>query len=118
MGRRREDREWTGRPERLVEVLVDHTRHLWGLAVGLYGAGDLLTTAVGLWSGRAVEAGPVAAGLVDLYGPGVVLPLKLGSLLAFYLLWRVVPTPHAVGVPVGLALAGALLTIWNALVLL
>jgi hypothetical protein len=101
-----------------IEVLSGRTRLLWALAVGLYGVGDLLTTVVGVSSGRAVEAGPVAAGLVDMYGLGAVFPLKLGSLLAFYVLWRLVPDPHAAGVPLGLVLTGALLTSWNALVVL
>ena len=105
-------------PEGAIEILADRTRLLWGLAVGLYGVGDLLTTVVGISTGRAAEAGPVAAGLVDTYGLGAVLPLKLGSLLAFYLLWRATPDPHAVGVPLGLALVGGLLTVWNTVVLL
>lgn len=107
-----------GRTESDVETLTDHTSLLWVLAVALYGGGDLLTTVFGVSSGRAVETGVVAAGLVDHYGLGVVVPLKLGSFLAFYLLWRAVPNPHAVGVPLGLALTGALLTGWNSLVLL
>lgn len=101
-----------------VATLDDHAPLLWGLAVGFYCVGDLLTTVVGLTSGRAVEAGPVASVLVDQHGLVAVFPLKLGSLLFFYLLWRVVPRPHAVGIPLGLAALGTLLTVWNTLVLL
>jgi hypothetical protein len=98
--------------------LSGRTRLLWAFAVGFYGVGDLLTTVVGVSSGRAVEAGPVAAELVGLYGLGAVFPLKVGSLLAFYVLWRLVPDPHAAGVPLGLVLTGAVLTGWNAFVVL
>ncbi|MEF8877823.1 MAG: hypothetical protein V5A60_14000 [Haloarculaceae archaeon] len=101
-----------------VEALAARTPGLWGLAVAFYGLGDLLTTVVGLVSGRAVEAAPVASVLVAQYGPAVVLPLKLASFLLFYLVWRAVPEPHSVGVPLGLALLGVLLTGWNTLVLL
>lgn len=101
-----------------VETLDDRAPLLWGLAVGFYGVGDLCTTVVGLTSGRAVEAGPIASVLVDQYGLVAVFPLKIGSLLVFYLFWRVVPRPHAIGIPLGLAALGTLLTVWNTLVLL
>lgn len=100
------------------ESLARHTPALLGLAVALYGVGDLLTTVVGLHGGRATEAGPIASMLVEGYGVAAVVPLKVGSLLLFYLLWRAVPRPHAVGVPLALAVLGALLTAWNTLVLL
>ena len=99
-------------------TLAEHAPAFWVLAVAFYGVGDLLTTLVGLYGGRAAEAGLVASVLVEGHGPVAVLPLKLGSLLLFYLLWRAVPRPHSVGVPLGLAALGVLLTAWNALVLL
>lgn len=99
-------------------ALAEHAPALWGLAVAFYGVGDLLTTLVGLHGGRAAEAGVVASALVEGYGTAAVVPLKLGSLVLLYLLWRAVPRPHSVGVPLGLAALGLLLTAWNALVLL
>lgn len=101
-----------------IEGLAGHTPELWALAVAFYGVGDLLTTLIGLYGGRATETGVVAAALVEGYGIAAVVPLKLGSLLLFYLLWRVAPRPHAVGVPLGLAVLGGALTAWNAFVLL
>jgi len=102
----------------VLGTLAGYTPELWKLAAAFYGAGDLLTTLVGLHSGRATETGVVASVLVEGYGVASVVPLKLGSLLLFYLLWRAVPRPHAVGVPIGLAALGVLLTAWNGLVLL
>jgi hypothetical protein len=102
----------------VVETLAGHTSELWVLAVAFYGIGDLLTTLVGLYGGRATEAGIVAAALVEGFGVAAVIPLKLGSFLVFYLLWRAAPEPGSVGVPLGLAALGILLTAWNALVLL
>jgi hypothetical protein len=110
------DRE--AKPNGPVEALTGHTAVVWALALVFYGVGDLLTTLVGLHGGRATEVGLVAAPLVESYGVAAVVPLKLGSLLLFYLLWRALPEPHSVGVPLGLAALGALLTAWNALVLL
>ena len=101
-----------------IERLAGYTPELWALAIALYGVGDLLTTLVGLYGGRATEAGVVASVLVEGYGIAAVIPLKLGSFLLFYLLWRAAPRPHAVGVPLGLAGLGGALTAWNAFVLL
>jgi hypothetical protein len=101
-----------------IERLAGYTPEIWALSVAFYGVGDLLTTLIGLYGGRATEAGVVAAALVEGYGIAAVVPLKLGSLLLFYLLWRVAPRPHAVGVPLGLAALGGALTAWNAFVLL
>jgi hypothetical protein len=100
-----------------IERLAGHTPELWTLAVAFYGVGDLVTTLFGLYGDRATEAGVVAAALVEGYGIPAVIPLKVGSLLLFYLLWRAAPRPHAVGVPLGLAALGGALTAWNAFVL-
>lgn len=106
-----------GATEDPIERLAGHTPEHWALAVAFYGVGDLLTTLVGLYGGRATETGVVAAALVEGYGIQAVIPLKVGSLVLFYLLWRVAPRPHAVGVPLGLAALGGALTAWNAFVL-
>ncbi len=100
-----------------IERLAGYTPELWAIAIASYGVGDLLTTLFGLYGSRATEAGVVAAALVEGYGIAAVIPLKVGSLVLFYLLWRVAPRPHAVGVPLGLAALGGALTAWNAFVL-
>lgn len=98
-------------------TLAEYTPQLWVFALAFYGAGDLVTTLVGLHVGRATETGVVASALVEGYGVAALVPLKAGSFLLFYLLWRAVPRPHAVGVPLGLAALGVVLTAWNGLVL-
>jgi hypothetical protein len=95
-----------------------HERALWAVALLGYGLGDLLTTLVGLSTGRGAEAGPVAARLVAGFGLPALVVLKLSSLAAFYLAWRLLPRPTRVAVPLAVAGVGVLVTAWNAVVLL
>lgn len=95
-----------------IDFLVSLSPYLWAVAVAFYGVGDLATTFVGLAFESVVEVGPVAA-LTVYYGPMACLALKGGSFLACGLLWRAVPKPQRVGVPLGLALLGAVVTAWN-----
>jgi len=90
---------------------------LWTLAVAFFIIGDLLTTSVGLSLGQVTEAGPIVEPIVYRYGlPGMVA-LKLAVVGFAYLAWRLVPDPERVGIPIGLLFVGALVTVWNALVL-
>ena len=93
-------------------------RLLWTIALLGYGVGDLGTTMVGLWTGRGVEAGPVAAGLVAEFGLLALLLLKLATLGTFYLSWRLVGPPVRVAVPFAVAVVGVFVTTWNVFVLL
>ncbi len=95
------------------EVPIGLTPRLWSIAIAFFGGGDLLTTAVGLWLRRPVEAGPVTSIAVDHYGLPIVVPLKVLTLALAYLLWRRTPAPQRIGVPLGLATLGVLVTVWN-----
>lgn len=106
-----------GRLDDRVEHLERKQDWLWLVAFGFYGLGDLLTTTIGLASGRGAEAGPLAAGLVAGYGLAGLLGLKVATLIGFYGLWWVVRTPGRVAVPLALAVVGVGVTIWNAVVL-
>jgi hypothetical protein len=86
---------------------------LWSMAIAFFGGGDLLTTAVGLSFERPVEAGPVTSIAIDQFGLPIVVPLKVLTLVLAYLLWRRTPTPYRIGVPLGLATLGVLVTVWN-----
>ncbi len=97
----------------VVGWLRTHQPTLWVLALLLYGLGDLVTTTVGLGQQGIVEIGPVAGPVIDAYGtPGLVV-LKCGTLAGSYAAWRVVPQPHRVGIPLGLAVVGIVVTSWN-----
>lgn len=100
-----------------VTWLVRRERALWVVVLLSYGVGDLLTTLVGLSTGRGAEAGPVAAELVAEFGLPVLVVLKLASIGAFYLLWRLLGWPARVAVPMGVAGTGVFVTAWNVVVL-
>jgi len=95
---------------------------LWGLAIAVYGVGDLASTLVGLQLG-ASESNPIPAALIE-FAPGflavaVFLTLwKAATMAAFALVaWRL-PAPYAAAVPAGLCLIGLTVVSWNASVIL
>ena len=92
-------------------------RELWLVSVLFFGVGDVLTTAVGLQIGGAVETNPV---LSAAEGPALYLTMVGLKLLVFggwYLLWRVTPAPYRVGAPLGLAILGVAATALNLVVM-
>jgi hypothetical protein len=101
-----------------VELLQSVTLELWIITVLFFVAGDVLTTAVGLLQGGVAEVGPLVAPLMAEYGLAIMVPMKLLALVVCVGLWRLAPDPHSVGVPLGLAVFGVLVTGWNAGVIL
>lgn len=99
--------------DHIVDLLVSFTPELWVATFVFFVGGDLLTTAVGLLNGGVAEVGPVVAPVMQEFGLLVMIPLKVLALAACYAIWRLVPAPHAVGVPLGLAVFGVLVTGWN-----
>ncbi len=89
---------------------------LWLLAVASFGVGDLVTTAVGLRLSGVVEAGPLVGPLIDRYGVGSLFVLKLLTIAVSYGVWRVLPTTSRVGIPLGLAVLGIVVTGWNTVI--
>lgn len=106
-----------GLGERTVALFRSHTTALWVVTLAGFVGGDLVTTAVGLSGGSVVEVGPLAARFVGQFGLGAMLPLKLLAVGICVVLWRLTPEPHDVGVPLGLATFGILVTVWNCYVL-
>ncbi|MDR5672513.1 hypothetical protein RH858_05030 [Halalkaliarchaeum sp. AArc-GB] len=108
----------TSQPEpSAVDVLVDSEWLLWLVAVAFFGIGDLVTTAIGLQLQYVVEVGPVVGEVIKIYGATAMVWLKVLVFVLCYGLWRIVPEPHRVGVPLGLAVLGVLVTLWNLVVL-
>jgi len=91
---------------------------LWVAAVLFFGLGDVVTTFVGLGLAGVAEANPVAVALFRQSPVGATVLLKGTVFGACYLLWRRVPRPHCVGVPLGLTAVGVVVTTWNLHVLL
>jgi hypothetical protein len=86
----------------------------WVIAIIFYGLGDAATTGIGIHIGGLVEAGPFVAPLLERYGLGVMFLLKIGVLGGMFALWQRMPRPQRLGVPLGLAAVGVVVTTWNA----
>jgi Zn-dependent protease len=99
-----------------VDTLHERRLWLWSAAFLLFVVGDVVTTVVGLRSGYAAEVGPLVAPLVRRYGHVAMVGLKLLTLGLCGGLYRAAPVPHRVGVPLGLAVLGGLVSGWNLVV--
>ena len=104
--------------ERTVPIVGGNDRLIWIAAILLYGVGDTATTFWGISTGGVAEAGPVAEPLIESYGRLGLVGVKVAVFPAFYLVWRLLRTPGRVAVPFALALVGAVVTVWNLLVIL
>lgn len=91
--------------------------YLWLLAFVTFVLGDLLTTAIGIHVGL-VENHP----LYDSILPGdllsVALAIKFVLLAGFVTAYQFVPEPARLGIPIGLALLGTAVTLWNSFLIL
>jgi len=101
-------------PSRLAHL----TPHFWGIAVVFFVGGDLVTTGVGLSNARIAELGPITALAYQQYGFVILIPLKLAVMAGAYVGWRLVPGPHNLGIPLGLAAVGVMATLWNLSILI
>lgn len=106
------------RGDRVVNRLVAFSPALWILAVLTFGMTDIVTTYIGLSYGLAYEASPLAAAIFDDHRFGYIYIAKGAVFLLFFLIWRFIPTPYNVSVPLGLFLVGTAITIWNTHVIL
>jgi len=95
-----------------IEALSTHSR-LWAIAIATFGVGDLLTTVAFLTAELNHEGNPLAVAAIDHFGLWVLIPWKFAVFAAFVGLYRLAPESTRVGVPLGLALFGSLLTGWN-----
>jgi hypothetical protein len=92
---------------------VTRDRSLWAMGAGLYGPGDLATTWAGLRVG-AVERHPAAAQAIADSGPWILVPWTLGALALFAGAYLALDgRPERRGIPIGLAVIGAVLVANN-----
>lgn len=91
----------------------------WLLAVLLYGVGDYVTTVLAVRRRDVVEANPaVVALLSEQPSPLGFAVLKCGALLVCFLGFLSISTsPIAIGVPIGIAVLGAVVTASNTVML-
>ncbi|WP_226043313.1 hypothetical protein [Natrinema sp. DC36] len=92
---------------------ISTTLGVWLLAVALFGIGDTATTMYFLSTSVATEGNPLVAPALEAVGLWILIPWKTAAIGLFYGLYRLVPDDMAIGVPIGLALLGAALTVWN-----
>lgn len=100
-----------------IDILDDLTTLWWYGAVALFLVGDVVTTFVGLQLRTVVEASPVAVWLINAHGLPLIFPVKIAVVFGFYGMYRVVPHPHSIGVPLGLCALGFVVTVWNGAVI-
>jgi hypothetical protein len=103
--------------EVFLRFLRSHVRQLWLLAILTYVVGDVVTTVLGLRYTSLQETGPIPRYLLARFGGWVLAGLKLGGLGLFVGIWRLLPRPASQGVPLGLALVGCAVTLWNVAVI-
>ena len=91
----------------------------WLLAVLLYGVGDYVTTVLAVRRADVVEANPaVVALLSEQPSPLGFAVLKSGALIVCFLGFLSISTsPRAIGVPIGIAVLGAVVTASNTVML-
>lgn len=92
---------------------TDLTSEIWVVVLVAFGAFDVALTAAAVGTGVAAEAHPLVREGIRQFGL-VVLPVwKAVLLVGFYLLYRATPRPYDVGVPLGLAIVGVAVGVWN-----
>lgn len=97
----------------VIDYLAGLTPHFWSVTIVFFGVGDLITTRIGLSIDRVIETGPIAAIAYQQFGLVSMVPLKFAVLVGAYIAWLHVPAPHNIGIPLGLAVLGVLVTLWN-----
>ncbi|MGM0397851.1 MAG: hypothetical protein ACQEQY_02550 [Halobacteriota archaeon] len=92
-------------------------RWAWIFVAVFFVGGDFVTTSLGLSVAGVVERNSFLAPLVAEYGVVVILVLKAIVVGTGYAVYRHLPRPHDVGVPLGFATVGVAVTGWNVVVL-
>lgn len=89
----------------------------WVFAAVFFVVGDLVTTAIGLGALGLAEHNPVIAPFVIRHGLGSIVAIKAFVVGVGYMGYRLLPSAHAVGIPLGFAVVGVGATAWNLTVL-
>lgn len=86
---------------------------LWVVAVAFFGVGDLVTTLIGYSITGVTEASPLVKLLLEQHALLALSGLKVAVFVGFLAVWKYIPRPHSIGVPLGLAVLGVVVTVWN-----
>ncbi len=104
-------------PDQYLALYYDLETVAWLLAVQLWGVADYLTTWYSMESGAGYESTEIVSTIILNYGHMGHFGFKLGVFAAAGLLAYAIPRPYRIAVPIGFLVAGAILTINNALVI-
>ena len=85
----------------------------WTIAVLTFGVVDVASTIYFVATTPAVESHPLVAAAIEATGLWILIPWKAAAFGLFYAAYRIVPQSWAVGVPIGLALIGSVVSVWN-----
>lgn len=85
----------------------------WVAAVALFGVGDVALTLYGLSALGVAEANPVALGYIETFGLLSLVVVKAGAFALFWTVYHYGPRLYRTGIPVGLAVLGAVVVGWN-----
>lgn len=100
-------------PDTVVKEYARAERWLWVAAVLFWGVGDYVTTIISLEGGFGYETTEIVAYLIAEYGQLAHLGFNVAMFCGLALVWRALPRPFRIAVPVAFAVAGAILTIGN-----
>ncbi|MFB6298996.1 MAG: hypothetical protein ABEH65_01910 [Halobacteriales archaeon] len=104
-------------PRGEIDFFLTIETELWLLAIVFFGIGDLVTTQIGLTTEYIIETGPLIASIIREHGLPAMFGLKTATFVVCSGIYTVAPKPHQVGVPLGLAVFGILVTFWNIVLL-
>lgn len=103
-------------PAPAMQIPSDH-RVIWACVGVFFVVGDLGTTVLGHLVPGVLEWNPTITAVLNTHGFLGLLTLKVLAVLGALFLYRVAPRPHDVAVPLGFAVVGMGVTVWNLVVL-
>lgn len=94
------------------------SRPAWAYAIGTFGLGDVVTTAIGITHPEVVEAHPISKQVLGNSGVMGMLAVKAGALGLAYLAYNKTNPEYRMGIPVGLGILGSYIVVNNLNVLM
>lgn len=100
-----------------VDNLAQHELGFWFAAIFWYGLGDSVSTLVGLQYADVAEIGPVAGPVMESFGTGGLIGIKLLFFAVTGTAWYLLTRPTRVAIPIAITIVGTAVTVWNVFVI-